>query len=170
MRTSRHSSDRPTPPFPPPISHHHLFPLTAILLLILGLTDAASTQSRDIRIAQLTNQSDTSGTNVGDIPAPRIIAPASATATVIDATTVQMAQQISQDLETAYENCVASRSIANTPRRFARGPGNANTSCASSAECDRLTRLMAEAQAFLNTLTRTQAEQLRNNNPDLRLW
>jgi hypothetical protein len=141
-----------------------LLTVLSLSLLLLGKADIASANPSIQIIAQL-NQSDVTGTNVGDIVAPIVLD--EDTIEGLDPATLQTAQQLSQDLEEAYAACQASRATAaNTPRRFARG--SAATEVCTSPDCDRLNSLMQQARTFLNSLNDEDAAQIRSTG--FQLW
>lgn len=135
------------------------------------------------------NQSDNTGTSVLDIP-PTINpnlpnnpnnpntpnTPNNPNPTTTPGTTTQsendrielIAIELSKRLQDAYTACVASRtSASNAPRRFARGPVNANTVCTSAA-CVDLNQVTQQVRSFINSLDQAQRERLQRRN--IRLW
>jgi hypothetical protein len=109
------------------------------------------------------NQSDVTGTNVGDPPAP--IVPGQIT--VIDQATVDEAQQIANEIDDAYADCIASQeALRNAPRRFALGPG---PDICTTPECEYLNLLLEEARIFLDSLTAAEREALAESY-SLQLW
>jgi hypothetical protein len=142
-----------------------------ITVLVLSLTSSAIAQDAP-------NQSDITGTNVGDYTNPTVYDDISAPisnlngldtlrSVIGDETDIgAIAQDISRALDDAYSACVNSASAAETPRRFARGP--APTAVCTNPECDRLNRLVQETRTFLSNQTAIR-EQLRVNQA-IRLW
>lgn len=124
------------------------------------------------------NQSDVTGTNVGDytnptvyddvpIPLSNLDGLDTLRSVIGDETDVgAIAQDISRALEDAYSQCVNANSAAEAPRRFARGSAS-NAVCTNPA-CDRLNRLVQETRTFLSNQTAIR-EQLRVNQA-IRLW
>ena len=86
-------------------------------------------------------QEDFSGANVWNSPAPAFVDGNRQ----IGSETIATARQLSQELETAY------------------------ISCDDSLDCQRLDRAIQDANNFLNSLNREQAEQLRRSRA-LRIW
>ena len=112
------------------------------------------------------NQSDVTGTNPGDIPFPLTgddDGDGHSTNEI-----QQTAERLSQDLEEAYAECIASQAaIADVPRRFSLGAPS-NTPCIS-VECAALEAVLLDVRLFLSNLTELEREALQRD-PSLRLW
>lgn len=79
------------------------------------------------------------------------------------------ATQISQNLTDAYAAYAAAETAAETtPTRIARGPVDPDEVC-TNPELQNLNEAQAEANAFLNNLDTSQAEQFRAS-PAFRIW
>jgi hypothetical protein len=137
-------------------------------IAVVGLQGSPATatpsypgSSQPLLIAQ--NQSDVTGGNSGDLPAP--IVPGEVP--VIDQATVDVARQLADDLDDAYAKCLESReALRNAPRRFALGP---EPEICITQECEYLNQVMEEARIFLNSLSTAEQEALRESY-SLQLW
>jgi hypothetical protein len=111
--------------------------------------------------AQVTNQSDTGGTNTFNNVAPRF-----APGQILTPELISTANQLSQDLADAQNAFnTAETEASRTPRRFARGPGE---DCVNPA-LSRLNEAVQASQEFLNGLSAEQLEQLRRT-ANLKIW
>lgn len=111
--------------------------------------------------AQVTNQSDTGGTNTFNNVAPRF-----APGQILTPELISTANRLSQDLADAQNAFnTAETEASRTPRRFARGPGE---DCVNPA-LSRLNEAVQASQEFLNGLSAEQLEQLRRT-ANLKIW
>lgn len=129
---------------------------------VIGLSILGAAIADLPAIAQPPNQSDITGTNVFDSSMPNL-----GINSKFDPKILDTAKKLSKDLEDAYKACQAS-STAKGPRRFARGPADANQVCATS-ECQNLNRLVGEARTFLSGLDKTHADFIKLNR-FYRIW
>lgn len=149
--------------------------------LLIGLLGAMPALAEPLQIAQALDQSDVTGTNPGDIPAPivegiidqnfptrRVPGSQDGSTGDVTATVVEESERLSAELRDAYADCMASRvAVTDIPRRFARGASSTDTCI--SVECTQLNELMQEARSFLEGLDNAQRAQIQQGST-LQLW
>ena len=104
--------------------------------------------------AQVTNQSDITGTNVWTNPVPVFRNNGQLKQEILD-----NARQLDQRLGEASNRC-CNAPAPTGPRRFARGQRDPNEVCINP-DCQQLNGLMDQTKVFLGEVNRLQGEQQR---------
>lgn len=126
--------------------------------LVIGLSLLGNGLVAVPALANPPNQSDITGTNIWNSPAPIFEEGGE-----LDPAILERAQRLDRELGEAAARC-CNTATPRGPRRFARQPRDPNVACANP-ECERLDELVRETEVFLDEVDREVEAVRAAGNP-----